>query len=199
MKAWCINLDKRPERWEHFKQNVFPFEVQRVSGVEHPIGAHGCVQAHMKAMQLFDTNDINILFEDDCLMLHDWSEVEKAIAELPADWHALYLGAMLHAPITRHSEHLFRLQMGWSSHAIIFNGRTIADEILKHTPEQIHGKWRNIDTWCAHEVQPHFNCFIAYPLLAVQRPNVSDITGLPRDYNMDLNYKNYTHETSTDR
>jgi hypothetical protein len=187
MKAWCINLDKRPERWTEFVHNDIPFPVDRFSGIESQDGSLGCIMSHLEVMKLFD-HGMNVIFEDDFQLIQPWSVVEQAIGQLPADWHALYISAILHTPLVRHSDNLFRLQMGWGNHGIIYNGRTIAEFVLQHTPQQINGSWRNIDSWMAHNVQPDFNCYVISPLAAIQRASYSDILRTVRKYEMSKNF-----------
>jgi len=195
MKAWCINLDSRFERWKAFSSDDelrFFVETERFPAIYNMNGALGCVISHLEVMKRFDANDMNIIFEDDFIRVNDMKFVTEAINQLPDDWHCLYLGAMLHEHLTRYSSNLFRLQYGWCNHGIIYNGRTVADEILKHTPEEIHSKWRNIDTWMAHEIQPRFNCFIVDPIIGIQQPGYSDIIRRNRDYDMISQYLSFT-------
>lgn len=195
MKAWCINLDNRFERWKAFLSDdeLSSFvETERFPAIYNKNGSLGCVMSHLEVMKRFDANDMNIIFEDDFERVNEISHITEAISQLPADWHCLYLGAMLHEHLTRYSPNLFRLQSGWCSHGIIYNGRTVADEILRHTPEDIHGKWRNIDTWMAHEIQPRFNCFITDPIIGIQHPGYSDIIRRQRDYDMISRYLSFT-------
>ena len=182
-QAWCINLDKRPERLNEFMSQKIPFPVARFRGIEMSNGALGCLTSHMEVMKLFG-DGLNMIFEDDFMLVNKWMYVDKALMQLPMNWHCLYLGAMLHQPLNRWSENVFQLRMGWACHGVIYNGRTIADEILKHSPAEIHGKWRNIDTWMAQEVQTNFNCFVISPIVGVQRPGFSDNIHRYRNYDM---------------
>lgn len=192
MKAFCINLERRADRWTEFTSQTLPFSVTRVEGVEHENGSVGCIAAHLKAMKLFKADEMNLLMEDDCQFIQPWSEVEKAIKELPANWDILYLGAMLHTPLFRYSDHLHHLQKGWGSHAVIYNGTKVSKLITEFSAEQIHDDRKNIDTWMVAHVQTNFKCFITDPLICVQRPGFSEITKRERNYPMIEHYKRFT-------
>jgi hypothetical protein len=195
MKALCINLPSRQDRWGEFIKQPFPFEVEQVPGVIHQNGSIGCIMAHQKAMRQFDEG-LNLLMEDDCKLIEPWSTVEKAIEQLPTDWDILYLGAMLHTPLKRYSHNLYHLQSGWGNHGIIYNGRKVADLITSVDPTLINSTYRNIDTWMVYNVLPFYKCYIVYPLVAIQAPGYSDITKRQRDYKMIEHYTRYTQEAS---
>lgn len=199
MKAWCINLEGRFDRWKAFTGDNELYklaEIERFPAIYNQNGSLGCIASHLGVMKLFAADDLNLIFEDDFERINSIDYISKALEQLPPDWHCLYLGAMLHEHLTRYSENLFRLQSGWCSHGIIFNGRTVADELLRHTPQEIYGKWRNIDTWMAHEIQPRFNCFIIDPIIGIQSPGYSNIIKKQRDYDMVSRYLSFTqHQT----
>jgi hypothetical protein len=195
MKSWCINLDERFERWRYFSSDDELYkiaDIERFPAIYNSNGSLGCISSHLEVMKLFDADDMNLIFEDDFERVDSISYISKALDQLPDDWHCLYLGAMLHEHLTRYSQNLFKLQSGWCNHGIIYNGRTVADEILKHSPDEIYSKWRNIDTWMAHEIQPRFNCFIIDPIIGIQRPTFSDIIRKIRDYDMISRYQSFT-------
>lgn len=194
--SWCINLEKRPDRWKQFLQEPIPFSVARFTGLECDNPMTGCIASHLEVMKLF-SDGINIIFEDDAQIIFGWDHFENAINQLPSNWHCLYLGAMLHKPIEKYSDHLFRLNWGWTTHAIAYNGKTIANELLKYSPEQIHKAWNNIDTYIAREIQPKFNCFLINPMIAVQREDYSDIIKTIRNYPFFETFKQYTPSCTT--
>jgi hypothetical protein len=191
INAWCINLEIRPEKYAEFVKQPIPFEVTRFNAIANKNGMLGCIDSHHTVMKFFG-NGINMIFEEDAEFINNWDYLAQAITQLPADWHCLYLGAMLHKTITRFSKNLFRLEHGWCTHAVLHNGKTIASEILKKSPEQIHKEWNNIDTYFVYEIQPKFNCFLIDPMIALQRPCHSDIINQHRDYSFLENFKKHT-------
>jgi GR25 family glycosyltransferase involved in LPS biosynthesis len=193
MKAFVVNLDSRPDRLETFKKNVFPFEVERFPGVVAATGEDGCTRSTITILQrqLAKREFPFIVFEDDCKMLVPWSEVEKAMKQLPDDWDALWLGTNPRKPLQRHSDNLFRLKGGYTSHAIIYNSKRMVEYILKNhnTPS---GK--NLDIFYYHVVQKYFNCFVVYPLMATQISDYSDIAKVHtnNESEISINYNRFT-------
>jgi len=172
MKAYVINLDHRTDRMETFKQNNFPFEVERVSAIKHDIGGIGCGLTHFKIFEKQKEFPF-VIFEDDCQIIEPWSLVEKAMSQLPSDWDALWLGATLDKPLTRYSENLFRLKNAYCTHAIMYNSQRIIDYILQDY-ETASGK-KVIDVFYYRDVQKRFNCFITYPMTTIQRNSMSNV------------------------
>ena len=183
MKAYCINLNERPERWEVFSKQVFPFDVQRVEGVKASPGWKGCTQSHLKVLEGI-TEFPSVVFEDDCLMLASWDKVEEIMKQLPDNWDMFYLGANLNEKLERYSDNLYRIKNAWCTHAIIYNSQRAIDHILNNRDGM-----RKIDVFLIDNILPNYECFISYPLLATQRPGHSDIINKYTDYN--LISKNY--------
>ncbi len=113
VRALCINLDRRPERWEAFQRNCAIRGVQRfpaVNGraVRPPAwwrqggGAWGCMLSHIRILEqaLSDGLDrcggrggVLLVFEDDALFPPDFAErAARFIRALPADWEQAYFG-----------------------------------------------------------------------------------------------------------
>ena len=173
MKAFVINLDSRADRLESFLNQSFPFEVERFPGVVAERGQDGCAASHLAVIGK-QTEFPFIVFEDDCVLIRPWSIVEEAMSQLPADWDALWLGAMVKQRLKRYSRNLYRLKRAYSLHAVIYNTKRMVDYIVtKHY--RTNGE--NLDVFYCHEVQARFNCFITYPIVATQRSDVSDIGG----------------------
>jgi GR25 family glycosyltransferase involved in LPS biosynthesis len=172
MKAFVINLDNRPSRLEMFRKNIFPFEVERISAIQMLDGAMGCALTHFKILKE-QTMFPFAIFEDDCVMIEPWSLVEKAISQLPEDWDALWLGGTVDTPLKRYSDNLFRLKKTYCTHAIIYNSQKIVDYILNNF-DTWHGR-KIIDIFYYSDVQEKFNCFITYPMAALQAEGFSDI------------------------
>ena len=113
VRALCINLDRRPERWEAFKRNcpirgVHRFPAIDGRAVRPPAwwrqggGAWGCMLSHIRILEqaLADGLDrcggrggVLLVLEDDALFPPDFAErAARFIRALPADWEQAYLG-----------------------------------------------------------------------------------------------------------
>lgn len=187
MKAYCINLAQRKERWERFISQKFPFDVMRFDAIKG--GSDGCLKSHLSI--LANCKDELLIMEDDCKILQDWNVFNAAYSQIPVDWDVLYLGAILHEKLERYSDNLFRVKKAWATHGILYT-REVAEYILKDGFSTIR-RHRNYDNYLARVIQPKFNCFIIYPLFATQFPGHSDVINAHREC-ADLipNYESYT-------
>lgn len=189
-EAWVINLDKRKDRLEEFQKQLFPFKVEKFTALIRKTGEMGCKASHLTVLKKEHKFPF-IVFEDDCQMIQHWNIVYNALLQLPTDWDMLYLGANLQEPLERYSENLYRLHGAWCAHAIIYNSQKVVDFIIEN---------KNIkpalDDLCKTTVGYKFNCFITYPMVAVQQADHSDIVPGFRNYQNLLfdNYKKYTQE-----
>lgn len=174
MKGIVINLDRRPERWREFQElntDKLPFEIERFSAFDMKPGEDGCTYSHLAVLRS-QTEYPFIVFEDDCIMLEDWSVVQRAIDEMPNCWDGLWLGANLTRPLRRWSRSAFYLHKAYCLHAVIYNTPRMVEFILKNhnTP-----KGKNLDIFYYNTVFSRFNCFITSPLCATQSEGYSDI------------------------
>ena len=189
MRAFVINLEDRPDRMILFNENKFPFEVERFNAIKTDPGWVGCTKSMLTIIEAQKKFPF-IIFEDDCLLIQDWSIVETAISQLPSDWDALWLGATLMRPIKRYSENLFRLEEGFCAHAVIYNTKKIVDYILSNFESYETEIRKTIDVFYAYHVQQKFNCFIVNPLAAIQQTGFSDIENRIVDYQQIINNYN---------
>jgi GR25 family glycosyltransferase involved in LPS biosynthesis len=180
VKAYVINLKGSTERLGQFKEQDFPFDVERFDAVtpdslgiedtpEHRDWA--CSLSHVGAIKQH-TELPFVVFEDDCIMLQPWSFVEDIMDQLPENWDCLYLGANLQKPLEQYSNNLYRLHSGHATHAVIYNSKELIDYAVSHYNTD---EYRCFDVLMAYDVQKKFNCFCAYPICASQRSCMSDI------------------------
>jgi GR25 family glycosyltransferase involved in LPS biosynthesis len=115
----CINLARRPDRWQRFQQGLpadWPFRpVERFEAIDgqrvpppqwygrsdvpdwknRRCGPWGCLRSHLAVWeQVLNTAcDDVLIFEDDALFADDFAErVQAFLDAMPANWHQLYLG-----------------------------------------------------------------------------------------------------------
>lgn len=109
-KVYCVNLDRRPERWQAFLQGIpqdWPFlPVERwpaVDGERCPPpewwnpgkGAWGCYRSHLQIIEHCLNQNISsvLIFEDDAIFCDDFStKARQFLQALPGDWQMVYLG-----------------------------------------------------------------------------------------------------------
>lgn len=142
--ARCINLDRRPDRWQEFLAGC-PFAgIERVAAVDghratdRPLwwlaggGALGCFRSHLGILEraIADGVETLIVFEDDAIFPPDAAErIERFVAALPDDWDMLYLGGQFQTwdggRPTRISDEVLRCCRTNRTHAMVLRGRFI--------------------------------------------------------------------------
>lgn len=106
----CINLDRRPDRWEAFYRTCPMPGVERFPAIDGrkvrpPVwwkqggGAWGCLLSHIRILEqaLMDGMDqrgeVLLILEDDALFPDDFEErTTRFLEALPRDWDQIYLG-----------------------------------------------------------------------------------------------------------
>jgi GR25 family glycosyltransferase involved in LPS biosynthesis len=176
MKAFVINCKNSTDRLNLFRENNFPFDVERFNAIEGRTPAERDYMSGLSHLAIMNSQSEFpfLICEDDCILLQPWSLVEKAMKQLPDKWDALWLGATLHTPLEKYSENLYCLKNAHTLHAVIYNSGGMIDFMYKNfTPN----KYRCLDVLTAYSVQHKFNCFTIYPIVATQRSCMSDING----------------------
>lgn len=193
-KAFCINLDSRPDRWNdalaEFKKVGIEDQVERFPAVkkEPPqTGADGCAESHIECIKLAKQQGYKniLLFEDDVeFVVSDRKIIDNFIGSLKkhANWGLVYLGSNYHpkkptVPV-RVTDNLIELRdCGvFTTHAYALN-ESAFDFVLNNIQVPI-------DSFYAHNFfLSGLPVFHALPLLCSQRTDYSDIL------NRDVSYK----------
>lgn len=99
--AYCVNLDRRSDRWDFFKNQItnLGLPIERFSAVDGStldlpaklkpyVGAIGCKESHIaiyrKALA-FGLDKI-VVFEDDCAILGHEDRFKRFLASIPFNW-----------------------------------------------------------------------------------------------------------------
>jgi GR25 family glycosyltransferase involved in LPS biosynthesis len=108
----CLNLDRRPNRWDRFQANLFQADrrlaasVARYRAVDgsktgvpswYPAGpgAWGCIRSHVRIWEdaLTQGWESVLVFEDDALFCEDFAQrATEFLDAVPDDWDMIYLG-----------------------------------------------------------------------------------------------------------
>lgn len=110
VRAVCVNLDRRPDRWESFAHGCPVPDVARFPAIDgrkvrpprwwtQGGGAWGCMISHIRILEQaladgFDRDGgVVLALEDDALFPPDFAErVERFLDAVPGDWDQIYLG-----------------------------------------------------------------------------------------------------------
>lgn len=147
-KIYCVNLDKRPDRWEWAKQELpkLNLPIERFSAVDgselpgHPEGftpgMTGCYLSHFKIFREAVEKgwDSFLVFEDDvCIPEPTNKYMAKALPKLPENWDFVFLGYTEHedvkdfGPAFEVNEYWVKPRSPWGTQAyMVRNKETIA-------------------------------------------------------------------------
>jgi len=185
----CINLDRRPERWEAMKVNFERLgvrSIERLSAIDgesiivperlshlRPVD-YACTLSHLTAVKkASDTGNPSVLiFEDDCLFDPAFEEkFPEYMRQVPEDWDMLFLGGYHFETPVSVSRNVVRARMTLTTHAYAVRQSIYTDFIeLNETPPAIVDRNNTI-------LQKKFNCYCCEPNLVGQLAGYSDLMG----------------------
>jgi hypothetical protein len=193
---YLINLAKREDRLLQAAEELEKFNIpyKRICAIEKENGAEGLRDTMLLIFnEAIEQDYKNILiFEDDIEFCEeDVNDVmSKAIAQLPSSYRLLFLGCQPTAGFSHfHSPNLLPAIKCFATHAVAYS-RKCMEEIVALRMEF------PIDNWMVTEIETRGECFVTYPMLASQRPGVSDIgkTFINWKPFMDARYTQKIHE-----
>jgi hypothetical protein len=193
-KVVCLTQERRYDRQQFFQREAekygFEFEYHYAIECDDPVESF-CFS--MKDILLKNCALNNFLVvEDDCnFRLYD--RLGVCFSELPNDWDLFYLGGNC-TKAKKFSKNLRRVKYSLCTHAVAYTGKA-AKEIAEGY-EMKEGQL--FDTWLAECYQASHECYIAYPMIAIQRPVYSDLWSRDVDY-LDIwdSVDNYLWKLST--
>ncbi len=182
----CINLDRRPDRWERMQAEFARHGidgVRRFSAVDgtaailpphwrHTAGAYGCLLSHVAVIAEARERDAEsvLIFEDDTVFDPEFTtKFASFVAEVPSDWDMLYFGALHKDEPVRLSEHVYRIVKANSTYAYALK-RTVFDAFL-----ELNRRAENVLDMNTYQLQERFNCYCFVPNLAWVQPEYSDV------------------------
>ena len=185
-KTVCINLDRRPDRWQriqaelalHGFQSVERFaaidgnDVEKPAHWTHTAGAYGCLLSHVQVVsEARDSGASSVLiFEDDAVLDPEFEDkFARFIKEAPGDWDMLYFGALHKDEPFRISEHVSRITKANSTFAYALRN-TVFDEFIA-----LNARAENVLDMNSYLLQQRFNCYCFMPNLAWVKAEYSDV------------------------
>lgn len=182
----CINLDRRPERWQRIQRALTAHgieSVQRFSATDgndvalphdwiHTAGAYGCLLSHVQVVrEARDAGAASVLiFEDDVVFDPQFKEkFASFIHELPADWDMLFLGALHKDEPVVVSEHVARITKANSTFAYAIRN-TVFDAFI-----ELNSRAEHVLDMNSYVLQERFNCYCFMPNLVWVESEYSDV------------------------
>jgi GR25 family glycosyltransferase involved in LPS biosynthesis len=206
LAAYCINLDRRTDRWiecedNYQSQGLPPGLIQRWSACEDAEhGALGCARSHFAALSNFLTHRYEpfcLIMEDDFDFLRNWNsfaETFNGLLQNQLDWDVLLLAGTCTIAYPENSLGVAR----------IFESQSASGYLLQrsYVPMVLHSFARSIvmlekfranqprEHWVAKfaidqlwkQLQHNDRWFISSPVVGHQRPSFSDIEKKIVDY-----------------
>jgi GR25 family glycosyltransferase involved in LPS biosynthesis len=181
----CINLDRRPERWQRVEAR---FAEHGIDGVRrfpaldgnalpiplhwrHTAGAYGCLRSHLQVVK--DARRLGLpsvlIFEDDVVFDSDLqSRFALGAAQLPGDWDMLFFGALHKDEPIPLTESLCRLTRSNSTYAYAIRN-TVFDAFI-----DLNERAEDVLDNNSFRLQQRFHCLCFMPHLAWVENDWSD-------------------------
>jgi hypothetical protein len=198
-KVYCINLDRREDRFENFKKEVEKYnlgEFERFSAYDGKTldlskynttlnpGEVGVILSNLDIIKNAKENkyDKILIVEDDCVFSDNIKTIDSYFNLLPENWDMLYFGGNhnLHMGITlptKINEKVIKLHSTYSAHFVGLKSNVFEhiEVIIKNFKEPIYVSYTKL--------QRVFNAYSFYPAMTSQLVNFSDIQNKIIDYN----------------
>jgi GR25 family glycosyltransferase involved in LPS biosynthesis len=186
-KVYCVNLDKRPDRWEQaqkeFSKIGIEDQVERWSGIENSDGNLGCTLSHLSIIKHCKENNLDkvLIFEDDVLFVEtDTDKLETAFNELfeIGNWDLFYVGVTMDprtGKFNRVTDNILRTNFAYTTHAYAVNSQAY-DSMINAWETAMKSNHNIVDTTLYNAiVKGRKKSFVMDPIYAIQQPGYSDI------------------------
>lgn len=189
-QAFCINLDKRNDRWKaSLKQfDKVGLDVERISAVDgfaQPAanirpGEVGCLKSHLKVFEIARERGLKsfLMLEDDIEFHPEFNDRFNEIEPQIKSYEMLYMGHNPHTGQRQEvSPNLNRISYAYSAHCVVFK-ESCYDDIIS----ALQGPMlKPVDVVYGQQQVVH-TAYCVRPFLAWQRKDFSDINQEIVDY-----------------
>lgn len=179
MKAICLNLISRPDRWElaqkeFERQNLQVNRFLAIPNDDRFLSFNLSQQAILR--HIINTNEETIVFEDDVKFVND--NMHKVLETAPADWQMLYLSGHVLRPLKKINKDWWRCKHTHTTHSVIYKPETARYILDRYDPF----KSGIYDDFLLRLIQPNIKAYICKPFITTQRPGYSDLWQTETDY-----------------
>lgn len=194
-KIYCINLDRRKDRWNETVNELNKWgllnQVERYSAIDGRTikdnkfkinnGELGLLNTHLDIIKDAKTKNYKsiLLLEDDVEFTKEILNLDKYFDVLPKNWDILWFGGNhnkhMGNKINLINDKIIKCNMTYSTHSIAFNN-SIFDVILN----LLKNRQKPVDVYYS-DLQKIKNCYSFNPSIALQRPSYSDIQNKQQD------------------
>jgi len=210
-KIYCINLDRRSDRWEHMKNQFarFNINVERFSAVDgkslrkkelkikhddlgnNVRGAQGALKSHRAILKEAIDRDYDriAVFEDDIIFCDDFIDRFDYYANVvPKDWDIMYLGCHYNnSPSPKMVRtYIYKNERNFGCFAMILNKQMIRKIYELTEPEE-----KTIDDYISTIIKIHnVYCFIPFFVKTIK--TVSDISTNQEEFEYEIVNKHFS-------
>jgi GR25 family glycosyltransferase involved in LPS biosynthesis len=195
-KIYCINLEKRPDRWEKVSKqfNELSLTVERFPAYNgdtlnptrhYPInkGEVGCFMSHYRILEkiLKSEGDNFLIFEDDVEFCKNFNELlEDHLKQIPKNWDMIYLSGHIMGKAHKVGKNIYKGKAIMATDSYFVNKKSAAkikkildDNFLKRPVDYVYME---------NQTNGNLNAYFFKPFLTRQSPDFSDIQNVHRDY-----------------
>jgi hypothetical protein len=177
---YVINLKERKDKRKYIQHELEKrkMKFQFFLADRHPTSPkRGCLESHFtilkKTISEKKSNQL-FLLEDDAKFCGSFAQLKK----VPSDWDMLYFGGTVFRVIDRKHDGWPRIQT-WTTHAYMIN---LSNQELIQDLLQMEFYDGEIDRYYLEKIHPKYNCYMADPMIMIQKEGFSDIEGKMVDY-----------------
>ncbi len=195
-KTYCINLDRRKDRWNEclleFKNKELD-NIERVSAIDGKDLMFFSQKVNSSALALILTNEkifesaikndfeTILILEDDVEFTDQVKDISSFIEKLPENWDMIYFGGNHNTHVGYKSpevinDKVVKLHHTYSTHCVGVNKRA-----YQFILERIRKKDQPLDVIYS-DLQKKLNVYSFFPAIATQRVSFSDIENKMTDY-----------------
>ena len=197
-KTYCVNLDRRPDRWSESLDEFNKFNLTSIERVSAVDGKTTHIQlknrnTNTSEIALVMTNITIIqnakkeglksilILEDDVEFTDEVNNISEYFKFLPEDWDMIYFGGNHNTHMRVHppkiiNEKVCKLHQTYSTHCVGIK-ETAYDIILDNLKDLM----KQLDVVYS-DLQKRLNVYSFYPMIATQRVGFSDIQDKTVDY-----------------
>lgn len=191
-KAYCINLDRRPEKWEQTKLQMekFGIEAERFSAIDGQLlnlntdarkkAEIACSFSHLNLLKRAnqEIKDNVLIVEDDVIFKDRAREFfDQRFPLIPANWDIIFLGANHAHGFSQVNEFIVKCLGSASLHACLYS-KSGLPKILDYLDKEYPSMNENnvvLDVILARAHHNLLNVYCFMPHLVYQREGFSDI------------------------
>ena len=168
------------------KQHIEPrLDIEKLKffvANKHDNPKRGCLESHLKVIReaVIRGDKAILIMEDDALFIGRPEDLPLP----PTDWDMLYFGGTVKdvygdlEDAEGNVNHWVKMRC-WTTHCYVLNleNPELVAKVLKMEDYD-----QEVDRYYLNKIHPYFNCYMANPMICIQRPGFSDIEGREVSY-----------------